>query len=105
MHVVPDFRWKKLEPILRDYPESVAWVVDNYSYLNAQARETREALSRSFYRKVNRTYRLACDLIGHAEAEFNPESLYAFFEKAQSEQPLTLAELWAIRPILRLVLL
>src|ERR1700681_4344932 len=91
-HIVPDLRWQKLQPILRGYPEALTWVVDNYSFVNAQARETREALSRRFYRKVQRTYRLASALIAHAGPELDVERLRAYSEEAQREQPLTLAE-------------
>ncbi len=95
----------------RVLPPAAAWLIDHYSYVHWQAREIRDGLPRKYYRDLPRregeprVYRLAVRYIAACETAIAIDSLTEFFEAEQRDQILTLAELWAVGPLLKLVLI
>ena len=95
----------------RVIPPAGMWLLDNYSLLQSQARELREALSKHFWRKLGggkqrpRIYDLTTALVDRRQAALSAADVTAFFEDVQRETPLSLAELWAIGPVIKLALL
>jgi cyclic beta-1,2-glucan synthetase len=85
-----------------------AWLLDNYSFLQSQIREIREALPRSFCRQLPAidhepcVYRLAVEL---AAAPRDIEGITQFVNAHQETAPLSLAEAWAAGPMLKLALI
>ena len=90
-----------------------AWLLENYWFLRMQVRETRESMPRGYFRRLPRDAKGGVPRIGCAAAQFiaqgheklDEETLRRFFENWQQNTVLTLAELWAIRPMLKSVLL
>jgi len=76
-------------------------------YLRTQARDLREAMPNAWYRRLPlidgepRVARLTGQLVLRTQADFDLDAILDFFK----DQPFTLAELWAIGPMLRLALL
>jgi hypothetical protein len=90
-----------------------AWLLENYWFLRMQVREARESMPRSYFRRLPRDEkggeprieRAAAQLIAQGPEHLDEETLRRFFENWQEQTVLTLAELWAIRPMLKSVLL
>ncbi len=83
----------------------------NDRFLQMEARELREALSPKFWRKLGggrqdpRIYKLAVEAVDRYAGELNLANLNEFFTERQSAAVFSLAELWAIRPVLKKALL
>ena len=97
-------------------PPVSAWLLDNYAYLDAQIRDVREAMPRGYYRYLPRmadgryrgeprVWQLASEVLAQAGAALSIETLRDFFLAYQEVAVLSLAELWAIAPMLRLALI
>ncbi|PWT84414.1 MAG: hypothetical protein C5B57_04885 [Blastocatellia bacterium] len=107
-------------------PSAVKWILDHYHFIESQVRETRDALPPRSYRTLPGRDRkrstppwvqtLARDLVQRAvereltarEADchyLDRNTVAAYFEAAQVERALSLAELWAIGPLIKLSLL
>ncbi len=84
-----------------------AWLLDNYSFLQSQIREIRDALPRTYCRQLPviddepRVYRLAVEL---AASPIEFEDITQFVNTFQEIAPLALAEVWAVGPMLKLAL-
>ena len=95
----------------RMIPTAGLWLLDNYSLLQSEGRELREALSSHFWRKLGgakqrpRIYELATALVERQRAALTGPEVAAYFEEFQRENTLSLAELWAIGPVVKLALL
>ena len=110
----------------RFLPGAAGWVVDHYRFLEAQIAETLEALPRRAYRAfpradsradgLPRVHAIARDLVGRltestvtADRQTVPpldaSMLRAHFTETRDDRALCLAELWAIKPLLKLELL
>src|SRR5262245_16014572 len=106
-------------------PPAVKWLLDHYRFLEDQIRETRDALPVRLYRALPRdadqsrtglpfVHESASGLVQRMVEQdvaegglrrLDCEALTTHFETAQAARTLCLAELWAIRPIIKLSLL
>ncbi|HWQ55278.1 MAG TPA: glucoamylase family protein [Bryobacteraceae bacterium] len=93
-----------------------AWLLDNHSYIQSQVRELREAMPRGYYRRLPRltagelagdprVYGLAVDIVRATGGDFDIDAVRAFCQAYQQEAVLTLAEVWAVGPMLKLALI
>jgi hypothetical protein len=95
-------------PETQPLPPKAVWLLDNYSFIQSQITEVREAMPPAYCRKLPlsggqpRIYTLAARLAG---AELNPEDLAPFVSAYQEVAPLALAEIWALGPMLKLALI
>jgi hypothetical protein len=103
-------------------PGAAKWLLDHYRFLQHQLSDIREGLTDRSYRSLPRrdpaaivpaVHVLARDLVRQmveacvATGElrcFDRDVIAAHFEMAQAERTLCLAELWTIKPILKLSL-
>lgn len=92
------------------------WLVDNYSLVEEQVRQTRADLPSEFYRQLPkladgplaghpRIFGLVWAYVAHSDSQFDPTSLTDFVTEYQKVQPLTIGELWAVPISLRLILI
>ncbi len=99
-----------------DVGPAAAWLLDNYHVVQEHMREVRESLPRGYYRELPRlssgplagyprVYELAITLISHTEARIDLDNVDLFIGAFQSEQSLSMGELWAIPAMLRLALI
>ena len=95
-----------------EIPAAGAWLLDNFSYLHTLRREICEAVPRGYYRYLARlshgearVYSLAVEFVARTRAEFELEAARAFWDAQQQAAVFTLAELWAIGPMLKAALL
>ncbi len=85
-----------------------SWLLDNYQFLQSQIREIREGMPRSFCRQLPaidgepRVYWLAVELAGLSGGL---EAIREFVNARQETMPLTLAEVWAVGPMLKIALI
>ncbi|MGE5569487.1 MAG: glucoamylase family protein [Rhodospirillales bacterium] len=85
-----------------------AWLLDNYQFLQSQIREIREGMPRSFCRQLPvidgepRVYWLAVKL---AALSGGLEAIKEFVNARQETMPLSLAEVWAVGPMLKIALI
>jgi hypothetical protein len=92
-------------------PPAAVWLVDNYTLLYSVAREVRESFPKSFYRKLPaagaapKIYTIAVELAEKAGADLSAARLKRLLENDPQITALTLAELWALGPMLNFVLL
>ena len=97
-------------------PDAAVWLLDNFSFIHGQAGEVKEALSRGYYRDlmragkgaesdVPRIYSILRDDFVPSTPRIDAETIRSFFTVYQWRVLLSLAEAWAIRPLLKLVLL
>ncbi len=92
---------------------AAAWLLENYWFLRMQVREVRESMPRSYFRRLPRDVkggaprieRAASAFIAENHEKLDDQTLREFFEAWQQHTVLNLAELWAIRPMLKSVLL
>ncbi len=89
-----------------------AWLLDNYSFIQSQIREVRDAVPRSYYRHLPRfvsgdprVYRLAAEIVALAGPDLSVDTLRAFVDAYQEIEPLTLAEVWALGPMVKIALI
>ncbi|WP_420455106.1 GH36-type glycosyl hydrolase domain-containing protein [Rubrivirga sp.] len=91
------------------------WLLDNYHIVRDQAREAEAALPRAYYRVLPkltagpyqglpRIYELLENLAEHTDNAVDPGHLRDFVAGYQEVELLTLAELWALPILLRVVL-
>jgi hypothetical protein len=91
-------------------PDAV-WLVDNYAFLLQQVREVCDALPKSYWRRLPvdgrmpRIYTIARDLAELGGTDFSAARLKVLLEADARIAELTLAELWALGPMLKLVLI
>ena len=92
------------------------WLIDNYSLVEEQLRQTRADLPPGFYRQLPkladgflaghpRIFGLVWAYVAHSDSQFDPTSLTDFVTEYQKVQPLTIGELWAVPISLRLILI
>ncbi len=92
------------------------WIVDNFYVLRDQRSETLRHLRSPFfhelphlvsgpYRGFPRIYHVALSVVRAVDHAVDAENLEQFLRAYQRECPLTLAELWAMPDVLRVVLL
>ena len=92
------------------------WLIDNYSLVEEQVRQTRADLPSEFYRELPkladgfleghpRIFGLVWAYVAHNDSQFDPASLADFVDEYQKVQPLTIGELWAVPISLRLILI
>ena len=92
------------------------WLIDNYSLIEEQVRQTRADLPPEFYRQLPklaegslaghpRIFGLVWAYVAHNDSEFDPDSLADFVNEYQTVAPLTIGELWAVAISLRLILI
>ena len=91
-----------------------AWLVDNYMFVHGQARELKEALPPGFYRLLERASGtkdeprvrgIADDLLVSTNGDPSGERVRSYLRSYQQSTPLTLAELWALEPLLKFALI
>ena len=91
------------------------WLLDNIHVVRDQFREVEEALPKAYYKLLPklsagpyeglpRVYEIAEALADHTDNAAYPDQLRAFVVGFQEVELLTLAELWALPVVLRLVL-
>ncbi len=92
------------------------WLIDNYSLIEEQIRQTRADLPAEFYRQLPkladgplaghpRIFGLVWAYVAHNDSQFDPATLQDFVNEYQNIQPLTIGELWAVAISLRLILI
>ena len=92
------------------------WLLDNEYLVESHALEIRTNLPDRFYRLLPvlaggpdrghpRVYSLAKELAAHTQLRLERQVLLEFLDGYQDVQPLTIAELWALPLLLRLVLI
>ena len=92
-------------------PADAAWLMDNYAFLQTQIREVRESLPPSYWRRlpaesgIPRVYPIAQELAELAGTDFSAARLQQLLESDARIAALSMAELWALGPMLKLVLL
>ncbi|MCC6861507.1 MAG: hypothetical protein IT158_23260 [Bryobacterales bacterium] len=95
---------------------AAAWLLDHGSFVISEIREVREAVPRGYYRDLPRmregpyrghprVYRLAAEVVAASGERLDLDRLAGFFQAYQEFTPLTLAEIWAIGPMIKLVLI
>src|SRR5260370_41452412 len=95
---------------------AAAWLVEHYSFLQFQIRETRRSLQRSYLRglpKIEalesagefRAYRMAATFAAESNGSIDADSIAQFGETLSKDHSLKLGELWALAAMLRLVLI
>ena len=89
---------------------AAAWLLDNWTVIHAALREVREAVPQGYYRRLPRlaegdprVYRLAAEIVRSTGGHFDIETVVSFVEGRPDTW--TLAELWAVGPMLKLALL
>ena len=91
------------------------WLLDNAALIDEQVLAIRQGLPRSFFRLLPllrdeplaglpRIYSVAWAWVAHTDSGFDLGLMEAYLRAYQEEQPLTLAELWALHTTLRVVL-
>ncbi len=91
------------------------WLLDNMQLVDEQLHTIRDALPRSFFRRLPRLadrpqaglpriYSVAWAYVAHADSRLDEDLLGAYLVAYQRVRALTLAELWALPTTLRVVL-
>jgi hypothetical protein len=93
-------------------PPAAVRLLDNYSLLLSQTRELHEALSPKFWRKLTKDGQtspricvLAKEIVDQHRGRIGLAELKPILQQYQETAILSIAELWAIRPIVKLALL
>jgi len=92
------------------------WLLNNFHIVEEQIRDIRSLLPSSFFRELPaldsgpltglpRIYGIAWAFTAHTDSRFDPGLLHRFVVAYQRVQPLTLAELWALPIMLRIVMI
>ncbi len=92
------------------------WLLNNFHIVEEQIRDIRSLLSSSFFRELPaldsgpliglpRVYGIAWAFTAHTDSHFDSGLLHRFVAAYQRVQPLTLAELWALPIMLRIVMI
>jgi cyclic beta-1,2-glucan synthetase len=91
------------------------WLLDNFYVAQQQIRQAHDHFPRAFLRGLPalaegpleghpRVFGLAWALVAHTDSRWDRETLVRFVSAYQRVQPLTIAELWAMAVMLRMVL-
>jgi cyclic beta-1,2-glucan synthetase len=91
------------------------WLLDNFHLIEAQLKEIREGLPRSYFRSLPvlideplaglpRVYGVAWAFVAHTDGAFDDDLLMHFLGAYQQERALNLSEMWALPTTLRVVL-
>jgi cyclic beta-1,2-glucan synthetase len=97
-------------------PHTVEWLVDNFHIVESQFRQLQRDMTPALYKKLpklssgdligsSRVYGLVKGLLAHTDNQLEAETLFRFVQAFQKNTPLDIAELWALSPILKLVLI
>jgi len=89
------------------------WLLDNFYVIQQAVRQVREDMPAGYYRRLPklgtsflegypRIYALAREVIGYCESYLDLDRLMRFVHAYQQVTPLTMGELWALPPMLRL---
>lgn len=92
------------------------WLLNNFHIVEEQIRDIRSLLPSSFFRELPaldsgpliglpRVYGIAWAFTAHTDSRFDATLLHRFVVAYQRVQPLTLAELWALPIMLRIVMI
>ncbi|MCE9607517.1 MAG: hypothetical protein K8U03_21735 [Planctomycetia bacterium] len=92
-------------------PAGAEWLLDNHQVVDEQLRDLHAYLPHHCYWElpklrdgVPRVYAIAVELIAHADGLLDEETTVRFLKAYQSVEPLTVAEVWAVPIMLRVVL-
>jgi cyclic beta-1,2-glucan synthetase len=97
-------------------PPIVEWLVDNFHIVESQSREMQRDMTPALYKKLpklssgdlvgsSRIYGLVEGLLSHTDYQLETDTLFHFVQAFQKKTPLDIAELWALSPMLKLVLI
>ncbi|RYX93830.1 MAG: carbohydrate-binding protein [Comamonadaceae bacterium] len=98
-----------------DISPAAEWLLDNFHLIEAQLKEIRDGLPRSYFRSLPvlvdeplaglpRVYSVAWAFVAHTDGAFDDDLLTHFLGAYQGERPLNLSEMWALPTTLRVVL-
>lgn len=97
-------------------PDEARWLYDNHHLLSAAFAEAREALEPRALAKLQRSSKSRLPVLSHpyaaarcfmeaVEFDFSEQAFEVFFSAFQGRAPLRMAEIWAIKPMLLIVML
>ena len=92
------------------------WLLDNFYIIEEQVKDIKLTLSKKYYSQLPllkndqskgfpRIYALALELVIHTDGMIDEKTLVNFIRAYQSQQPLSMGELWAIAVMLRIALI
>lgn len=92
------------------------WLLDNFYKIEEQYKDIRQnmikerffrlkALKQGSLKGYPRIYAAALELVSHTDGRLDEEIIQYFFEAYQSQQVLTISEIWALSLMLRLALI
>ncbi|HEY8907467.1 MAG TPA: carbohydrate-binding protein, partial [Rhodoferax sp.] len=98
-----------------DISPAAEWLLDNFHLVEAQLKEIKEGLPRSYYRKLPmlqdeplaglpRIYGVAWAFVAHTDGAFDEALLIQFLTAYEEVRQLNLSEMWALPTTLRVVL-
>ncbi len=98
-----------------DISPAAEWLLDNFHLIDAQLKEIREGLPRSYFRALPvlldeplaglpRVYGVAWAFVAHTDGAFDEALLMHFLGAYQETRELNLGEMWALPTTLRVVL-
>jgi cyclic beta-1,2-glucan synthetase len=98
------------------HPAASEWFLDNYYLVMNATAICRESLVSDFYKRLPdiadasedgtpRIFLLACELLAAGELQLDEQVLRRLLRAYQTHAPLTVAEIWALPIMLRLILL
>ena len=106
---------KSLHPKAEPGQPATAWLIENYSYLRFQIRETRGALPARYLRllpKIGegaaaelRVYKLAADFLMESDDKVDADAVGRLEPALKEDRSLLLGELWAFGAALKLALI
>jgi len=98
-----------------DVSPAAEWLLDNFHLVEAQLKEIRQGLPRSYYRALPilqdeplaglpRIYGVAWAFVAHTDGDFDETLLIEFLRAYEEVRQLNLSEMWALPTTLRVVL-
>ena len=98
-----------------DISPAAEWLLDNFHLIEAQLREIRDGLPRSYFRALPmlldeplaglpRVYGVAWAFVAHTDGAFDEALLRHFLAAYQETRELNLGEMWALPTTIRVVL-
>ncbi|MBK9444238.1 MAG: carbohydrate-binding protein [Comamonadaceae bacterium] len=99
-----------------DISPAAEWLLDNFHLVEAQLREIKEGLPRSYFRALPmlqdeplaglpRIYGVAWAFVAHTDGAFDEALLIAYLTAYEEVRELNLSEMWALPTTLRVVLI
>ena len=99
-----------------DVSPAAEWLLDNFHLVEAQLKEIKEGLPRSYYRKLPllqdeplaglpRIYGVAWAFVAHTDGAFDEALLVEYLSAYEDVRQLNLSEMWALPTTLRVVLI